>query len=233
MSREARSGVGVYDVVERQEKTTFDQLMDLYKCEGDRRITSFNSSRPTGISFGGRKLGHDHPARLFHTAGQDQENTPKQRGAREVRDSSVNRALAGLRRFFNFAVDRQFMEVSPFPKTPKSKLFYQRRKVCGHFFTDDQMLKIIEGAPDWLKAHDPRIVLHRVRAGELMGLRWNTSTLISGHSPAHVQNAQGHDRVGQRIVMQKELIDLLKGSSRNSEWVFAKTDGPSLIETGT
>ena len=225
MSRESKIRRGVYDVVERQEKTTFDQLMDLYKSEGDKKNYILQFEQTYRDFFRGRKLGMITRQDLF-TLRDKIKTTPKKRGAREVKDSSVNRALAGLRRFFNFAVDRQFMEVSPFPKTPKSKLFYPEKKGLRHFFTEDQLLKIIEIAPDWLKPMILASFYTGMRAGEMLGLRWDYVNLDIGviHLPTS-KTLKDTTGLGQRIVMQKELIDLLRGLPRNSEWVFAKEDG--------
>lgn len=224
MSRERKIRRGVYDVVERQEKTTFDQLMDLYETEGDNKSYILQFEQTYRDFFQGRKLGMITRQDLF-TLREKIKTTPKQRGAKEIKDSSVNRALAGLRRLFNFAVDRQFMEVNPFPKTPKSKLFYPEKKGLRYFFTEDQMLKIIEAAPDWLK---PMILVSYytgMRSGEMTSLRWEYVNLEIGviHLPTS-KTLKDTTGLGQRIVMQKELIDLLKGLSRHSEWVFAKAD---------
>jgi len=73
--------------------------------------------------------------------------TRKKRGKEEITDSSINRALAGLRRLFNFAVSRKYMVESPFPKTPKSGLFYPGQKGLRNFFTEEQMEWILDASP--------------------------------------------------------------------------------------
>jgi len=77
-------------------------------------------------------------------------STPKQRVGKEVTDSNVNRALAGLRRLFNFAIAREYMEKSPFPKTSKSDLFYPDQKGIRNFYTEEEE-KIVEASPEWLR----------------------------------------------------------------------------------
>jgi integrase len=97
-----------------------------------------------------------------------------------VTDSNVNRALAGLRRLFNFAVSREYMEDSPFPKTSKSGLFYHDQKGLRNFFTEEQMEKIVEASPEWLKPMILTAYYTGLREGELLGLRWERVDLKSG-----------------------------------------------------
>jgi len=43
------------------------------------------------------------------------------------------------------------MEGNPFPKTSKSGLFYPEQKGLRNFFTEEQMEKIVDASPEWLK----------------------------------------------------------------------------------
>ena len=159
MEREQKVKRGNYEVMERQEKTSFKQLVDLYEKEGDGKkyILQFN---PIYLKqFGEKKLSQITKRDLFKFR-DALKATPKQRGGEEVTDSNVNRALAGLRRLFNFAVSREYMEENPFPKTSKSGLFYSDQKGLRNFFTEEQMEKIIEASPEWLKTDDPHSLLY-------------------------------------------------------------------------
>ncbi len=125
MEREQRVKRGNYQVLERQEKTSFRQLVSLYEKESDRKRYILKFKEAYGEYFGDRKLSQITRNDLFKFRDR-LKTTPKQRGGEEVTDSTVNRALAGLRRLFNFAVSREYMEDSPFPKTSKSGLFLFR-----------------------------------------------------------------------------------------------------------
>jgi len=179
MERENRGKRGNYEVLERQEKTTFDKLIDLYQKEGDgkRYILQFI---PTYLKhFEGRKLSQITRKDLFKFR-DTLKATPKQRGGGEVTDSNVNRALAGLRRLFNFAVSREYLEESPFPKTSKSGLFYPEKKGLRNFFTEEQMEKIIEASPEWLRPLILTAYYTGLREGELLGLKWEWIDLKDG-----------------------------------------------------
>lgn len=225
MERESKGRRGNYEVIERQEKTTFDQLIDLYQKEGDGKkfILQFV---PTYLKhFENWRLSQITRKDLFKFR-DELKATPKQRGGDEVTDSTVNRAMAGLRRLFNFAVSREYMEDNPFPKTSKSGLFYPDQKGIRNFFTEEQMKRIIEDSPEWLKPMILTAYYTGLRQGELLGLRWEWIDLKEGiiylPSTKTMKDLTGK---GQKVVMQRELIELFESLPKRSEWVFYRTDG--------
>ncbi len=225
MERESKGKRGNYEAIERQEKTTFDQLIDLYQKEGDGKKYILQFIPAYLKHFEGWKLSQISRKDLFKFR-DTLKATPKQRGGDEVTDSNINRALAGLRRLFNFAVSREYMEESPFPKTPKSGLFYSDQKGLRNFFTEEQMEKIVEASPEWLRPMILTSYYTGVREGELLGLRWEWIDLKDGviylPSTKTLKDSTGR---GQKVVMQRELIDLFKGLPNHSEWVFCQPDG--------
>lgn len=225
LERENRARRGNYEVIERQEKTTFDQLVELYQKEGEGKkyILQFI---PTYLKyFGGRKLSQITRKDLFSFR-DSLKQTPKQRGGSEVTNSTINRALAGLRRLFNFAVAREYMEDSPFPKSSKSGLFYSEKKGLRNFFTEEQMERIIEASPEWLRPMILTAYYTGMREGELLSLRWEWVDLKDGviylPSTKTLKDPTGR---GQRIVMQRELVDLFGSLPRRSELVFCQANG--------
>ena len=229
MERENKVKRGNYEVIERQEKTSFKQLVDLYGKEGDGKkyILQFNSIYLK--YFGDKKLSQITKRDLFKFK-DVLKATPKQRGGEEVTDSNVNRALAGLRRLFSFAVSREYMEDNPFPKISKSGLFYSEPKGLRNFFTEDQMGKILEASPKWLKPMILTGYYTGLRQGELLGLRWEWIDFKEGviylPSTKTLKDPTGR---GQRIAMQRELIDLFQDLPKQSEWVFCRGDGTPYI----
>jgi integrase len=125
------------------------------------------------------------------------------------------------------------MEQSPFPKTPKSGLFYSEAKGLRNFFTEKQMNEIIEASPKWLQPLILTAFYTGLRESELLGLRWEWVDLNEGviylPSSKTLKDPTGR---GQRIAMQGELIDLFKSLSKNkSEWVFCRADGLPLTKS--
>jgi integrase len=230
MDRQGRVKRGNYEVIERQEKTSFKELVDLYQEEGDGKkyILQFMSAYLK--HFGeNRKLSQITRKDLFKFK-DELKATAKQRGGAEVADSSVNRALAGLRRLFNFAVLREYMEENPFPKISKSGLFFSEARGLRNFFTEDQMEKILEASPAWLKPMILTAYFTGLRQGEMLGLRWEWIDLNEGviylPSTKTLKDPTGR---GQRIAMQRELIDLFQGLPKQSEWVFYRNDGTPYL----
>jgi integrase len=225
IERENKGRRGNYEVLERQEKTSFKQLVDLYKKEGDGKRYIFQFVSTYLNHFGEKKLSQITRRDLFKFR-DALKSTPKKRGGEEVTDSNVNRALAGLRRLFNFAIAREYMEESPFPKTSKSGLFYPDQKGLRNFFTEEQMEKIVNASPDWLRPLILTAYYTGLREGELLGLKWAWIDLDNGiiylPSTKTLKDPTGR---GQRVVMQNELVDLFKNLPNHSEWVFYQPNG--------
>jgi integrase len=225
MERERKGRRGTYEVLEKQEKTSFKELVDLYEKEGDGKkyILQFLSTYLT--HFGEKKLSQITKRDLFKFR-DALKATPKQRGKKEVTNSNVNRALAGIRRLFNFAVSREYLEENPFPKTSKTGLFYPEKKGLRNFFTEEQMEKITEASPDWLRPMILTAYYTGLREGELLGLRWNLIDLKSGIiSLPSTKTLKDPTGIGQRVVMQRELIELFESLPKSSEWVFCQPNG--------
>ena len=216
---------GKYYIVERMEKTTFDQLMDLYKKEGDGKeyILQFESVYLN--HFGGRKLSTISRSDLFKFRDKVKA-TPKQRGKARVTDSTVNRALAGLRKLFHFAMSKEYLEESPFPKDPKSGLFCSEKGNRGKkkYYTEEEVRRIIEASPDWLRPIVITAYLTGMRAGEILKLKWKDVNLKEGE--ILLRNTKAGEP--QVVKMQDDLIQLFRSLPKRSEHVFSRDDGEPL-----
>jgi integrase len=225
MERETKGKRGNYEVIEKQEKTTFKELVELYKKERDGKKYILIFIPAYLKHFGDQKLSQIRKRDLFKFR-DAVKATPKQKGGKEVTDTNVNRVLAGLRRLFNFAVSREYMEENPFPRTAKSGLFYSEKKGLRNFFTEEQMEKIVNASPEWLKPMILTAYYTGLRQGELLDLKWEQVDLQSGiiylPSTKTLKDSTGR---GQKVVMQTELIDLFRGLSNHSKWVFCQPDG--------
>lgn len=216
---------GRYSVVERMEKMTFRNLMDLYKEKGERKAYILQFEKQYLDYFGERKLSSISRSDLFNFKDKIKA-TPKKHGGGQVTDSNVNRALAGLRRLFNFGISMQCLEESPFPGEPKSGLYFSEKKGLRNFFAEKQLIQIIGASPDWLRPMILTAYLTGMRAGEILRLRWDYIDFETGiiYLPSS-KTLKDDTGLGQKIVMQKELIDLLQAFPKRSEWVFTRWDG--------
>ncbi len=88
------------------------------------------------------------------------------------------------------------------------------------------MKKIIDASPDWLRPMILTAYYTGLREGELLGLRWEWIDLKDGvlylPSTKTLKNPTGK---GQKVVMQRELTDLLENLPKRSELVFCQHDG--------
>ena len=225
VDREKKARSGKYAVLDKQEKMTFKELFELYQKEGDAKKYILTREETYLNFFGSRKLSQITRTDLFSFRDM-LKVTPKQIGGGEVTDSHVNRVLAGLRRLFNFAVNREVMEQSPFPTASKSGLFSPEKKGLRNFFTEKQMETIVENSPEWLKPMILTAYYTGLRENELLSLTQKDIDLQAGiiylPSSKTLKDPTGK---GQRVVMQRELIDLFKTLPKGSEWVFSKPGG--------
>jgi len=216
---------------EEKEDLMFDKLIDLYQKEEDAKdyILLFI---PTYLKhFGGRRLSQITRRDLFKFK-ELLKATPKQRGGRELTNSSINRALAGLRRLFHFAMSKDYLSDNPFPKEPKSGLFYSEKKNRGRrkYFTEDEIKKIYEALPEspwYLRAMVITGYLSGMRAGELMNLKKVDVNLKDGE--IFLKDTKAGEP--QTVEMQDELIEFFKEwfkKSVNSEFVFCQENGEPL-----
>jgi integrase len=216
---------GKYHIIERMEKTTFKELMELYKKEKDQKTYILQFEKVYLDYFGNRKLANITRSDLFKFKDKVG-TTPKERGHACVTDSTVNRALAGLRRLFHFAMSKEYLEESPFPKDPKSGLFLSEKGNRGKrkYFTEDEVKKIIEACPYWLRPIVITAYLTGMRAGEILKLKWKDVNLKEGEILLEETKA-GEPQV---VKMQDELIDLFKSLPKRSEFIFSQDNGEPL-----
>jgi integrase len=216
---------GKYSVIEKMEKMTFRDLMNLYKEKGERKAYVLKFEKEYLDYFGDRKLSSISRVNLFDFKNKVKE-TPKQHGGGEVKGSTVNRALAGLRKLFNFGISMQCLEESPFPSEPKSSLYFSEKKGLRNFFDERQLVQIIAASPGWLKPIILTLYLTGMRTGEALRLRWDHINFETGiiYLPSS-KTLKDDTGLGQKIVMQRELIDLFQSLRKHGEWVFTNWNG--------
>jgi len=219
---------GKYHIIERMEKTNFKELMELYKGEGDNKAYVLQFEKAYLEHFGDRKLASITRSDLFEFRDKIK-RTPKQRGQKEITDSTANRSLAGLRRLFHFAISKEYLEESPFPKESKSGLWIsekKNRKERKKYYSEDEVMAIIKALPDnpwYLRVITVVAYLAGFRAGELLNLKWSDVNFERGEIILRNPKSQ----IEQTVEVQDELVRLLNSLSRKSDFVFHK-DGNQL-----
>ncbi len=229
---EGKGKQGKYAILERMEKTTFKELMNLYKEKGENKSYILRFENQYVDFLGSRKLASISRSDLFEFRDKVKA-TPRQNGGGEVTNSNVNRAMAGLRRLFNFAVAREYLDENPFPKDPMSGLLYPEKRGKKKFFKETILQRILEEAakPIWPRFMERAIVIGyytgmRDGDSELFALQWPWIDLESGIIKLpKTKTLDDPDSRGQEIVMQKGLVEYLKSIPRRSEYVICMEDG--------
>ncbi len=238
--REKRVKRGNYEAIERQERTTFRDLLQLYESKGGKKSYILQWKELYLKHFGDRRLAQITRASLFEFRDALQGLT-KQRGCEPLQLSSINRALAGLRKLLLFGTDREYLEVCP----STTGLLFPEPKGLRKFFTVEQMTNILNlcknlympypkvnfvnrqyPPSNWLYSIVLTAYLTGMRIGEILSLKWKDVDLNGGiiylPSSKTLRDPTGQ---GQRVVMQQELITLLKALPTVSERVFCQPDG--------
>jgi len=128
--------VAVYEVMEKAGRRQASRNWSIFmKRKGWKKIhpsIRLRLSEP----FRGKEALTDHEKRPLQVQGC-LKSTPKQRGGAEVTDSNVNRALAGLRRLFQFCRIQRLSGGKSFPKDFKERsLFTPKKKGKGIIFKE-------------------------------------------------------------------------------------------------
>lgn len=214
---EEKAKKGKYAIIDRMEKTTFKELMDLYKKKGENKSYILDYESRYVDFFGDRKLASISRSDLFEFRDKVK-TTPKQNGGGEITNSTVNNCMAGLRRLFNFAIGHEYLDETPFPKDPKSGLLYAKKRGKKKFFKEAILQKILDEAakPIWPRFMEQAIVIGyytgmRDGDSELFALQWPWIDFESGIIKLpKTKTLDDPDSRGQEIVMQRELIEYLK-----------------------
>lgn len=232
---EDKAKKGKYAILDRMEKTTFRELMNLYKERGENKSYVLRFENQYLDYFGDRKLSSISRSDLFDFRDKCK-GIPKKNGGGEVTNSNINRGMAGLRRLFNFAIAHEYLDETPFPKDPKSGLLYPEKRGRKKFFNEPTLNKILDeaGKPLYPSCIKRAIVIGyytgmRDGDSELFSLQWTWIDFETGIIRlAKTKTLDDPNGRGQEIVMQKELIEYLKSIPVISEYVLCFEDGTRL-----
>ncbi len=214
-----------------QEKMTFADLFKLYEEKGDKKDYILRPKQTYIDYFGKMKLSQITRRDLFEFRDKIKE-TPKERGKSEVTNAHCNRILAGLRRLFSFAENQEVIEVSPFPKSPKSGLFAPEPKGRRHFFTQEEVVSILGASEDWLNPIVLTAYYTGMRLGEILKLQWeHVNFALGAINLPNSKTMKDSTGMGQVIAMHPELKAVLqklherRSGSLADEWVFTNANG--------
>jgi integrase len=235
--RKVEIAEGKYLDKQRPITTTFDELADVYvtwiKPDEDRGVPARKKSwrshdlyalghlRPY---FGAHRLTAITPAMVAQY--QAERRASLSRFGRPARPASVNRELATLRTMFNVA-KRGMLGLKggvPLENPVTSRLSFAEDNERDRVLTPDELARLIELAPDWLRpimilAHDSGM-----RRGEIARLRW--AQVDGKRRLITLRSGETKTNEGRVIPMTDRVYRLLDRLPRHvSGTVFVTTRG--------
>ncbi len=132
----------------------------------------------------------------------------------QVKPGSVNNEIRHLKAAFNYAVEREYVELNPFQRIKQLKV----ESVGEKFFTVDDLKKIEEN----INREDDRqlmwfLILTGLRIGELLSLQWS-----SIHFDQRIIKVRGKGNKVRIVGINEDLLELIHTIPRydTSDYVF-------------
>jgi integrase len=192
----------------RTKPIKFSEFCDLYVQDYAR--TNKRSWRSDFYMLGTMKKFFAE-ANLSEVNSQAIERFKMMRRASGVRDSSINRDLALLRRMFTLAVEWGYAS-----EMPKFKFFSEKDNFRQRVLTTDEQSRLLEALPVYARPIVLVAVNTGMRLGEVLGLKWNQvdfrdQTIRLEHTKS------GRTRI---VPMNAKVQEELSRLDRRSTWVF-------------
>jgi integrase len=218
--------------IKKENRTNFDELLNEYieKMKGTKyfetSIKYFTGNNEKGKHevkgvlrehFGGKLL-----SEIGHKALEDfrdrRKETPTQYGtARSER--SVNLEMAILRHMFRKGIKWGMMEKNPFENG--EDLFYKVRSKREKALTGDEVRKLVEASPPYLKGIVITGIYTGLRKGDILNLKWQDIDLEKGI----IRLVEAKTKKTRVIVLNGDMKKLLQILPVKGEYLFPNKDG--------
>jgi integrase len=215
-----------YFDIKKDAKNTFNELLDTY-IEKVQDQKSFKASTRYYISLlrehFGKKLLSEINYKVLEDFRDERKKLPtKNKTPRS--DRTVNIELAILRQIFRRGVKWGMLEKNPFENA--EDLFYKVISKRERALTEDEIKRLIDACPDYLKPIVITAVYTGLRKSDIFNLKWKDIDLGKGLIRI-VESKTGKTR---NIVLNSDMRILLQGLPVKSEYVFSHKNGKPFTD---
>ena len=225
--------------IKKEIKVTFNELLDKYIPKIQDQSFYQNSLRylveektedqksngqqeakkqPVFREYFGNKLLSEIDYKTLEDFRDTRKKTPTQHGT-ERSNRTVNIEMAFLRRILNKAVKWEMLERSPFDRG--EDLFFKNTVQRERALTEDEVKRLIDACPPYLKAIVITGVYTGLRKGDILNLRWSDVDLEKGAIRV-MERKTGKTR---NIVVNGDMKTLLQGLPVKCEYLFPNKHG--------
>jgi integrase len=210
--------------VKRETKVTFNELLDAYveKIKNQRFYQNYLQYLvPVLREYLGKILLSEINYKTLENFRDQRKKTPTQHGG-ERSNRTVNIEMEFLRRIFNKAVKWEMLERNPFDVG--EDLFYKDTIKRERALTEDEVKRLIDACPGYLKPIVITAIYTGLRKGDILNLKWKDVDLERGLIRV-VETKTGKTR---NIVLNSDMRTLLQNLPVKGEYVFPGKKGKSF-----
>ena len=212
--------------IKKEAKTTFKELLNEYLPTIQDQKFYQNSLRHLIQIFKeyfGDKLLSEIDYKMIENFKNIRKKTPTQHGT-ERSKRTIDIELSFLRRILTKAVKWEMLERNPFDKG--EDLFYGSMNRRERALTEDEIKRLVEACPSYLKPIVITGVYTGLRKGDLLSLKWKDIDLERGLIRLTEQKT-GKTR---NIVLSNDMLTLLNSLPVKGEYVFPGKNGKPFVD---
>lgn len=207
--------------VKKENKTTFKELLDAYvEKVKDQRFyqTSVSYFLPVLKKCFGEKLLSEIDYKALEDFRDDRKKTPTQHGTPRS-ERTVNIEMSILRQMFRKGVKWGMVEKNPFENA--DDLFYKENNRRERALTEDEVRRLIDACPKYLKPIVIAAVYTGLRKFDILNLKWRDIDLKKGL----IRLEEAKMGKTRNIVLNSDMITLLQSLPVKCQYVFPNKHG--------
>jgi len=207
--------------IKKENRVVFNELLDAYveKVKDTKFYRqSMRFSLPVIREKFGNRLLSEIDYKMLEDFRDERKKTPTQYGT-ERSDRTVNFELSIVRQAFRKAIKWKKVEKNPFQDA--DDLFYKLDNRRERALTEDEVIRLIEACPNYLKPIVITAVLTGLRKSDILNLVWKDIDLEKGLIRVK-ERKTGKIR---NIILNNDMKTLLHGLPVKGEYVFPGKNG--------
>jgi integrase len=207
--------------IKKENRVIFNELLEGYveKVKDEKYFnTSVQYFIPVIRERFGKKLISEIDYKALEDFRDERKRTPTQYGTPRS-DRTVNLEMAVLRHILRKGLKWGMLEKNPFENA--DDLFYKNRNKRERALTEDEVKRLIEACPPYLKPIVVTAVYTGLRKGDVLNLKWKDIDLERGIIRLTEQKT-GKTR---NIVLNNDMRTLLHSLPVKGDYVFPGKDG--------